>query len=173
MGNELMAYMERLELMAFFLAYPLIYALVHVLAEKTGKNITGFFSVLKKLLPYAYAFSGALFLGYILKNMYPDYSIKNIAAQFENPWLKAWGLLTILFFVPALAKKSVLSLLHSLVFFFLLIKDLLVYNPALASNEMVKNDMKVYTDSIIVNIISLAAVTAVYYLLKVVRNKKK
>lgn len=168
MDSEFFAYIERLELMAFFSGYPLVYALVHVISGQ--KPTSHFLFSLKRLLPYSYAVTGLLFLGLMLKNMYPDYSFGNISAQFENSWLRIWGLLSLFFFIPLLSKKPVVSLLHSLVFFFFILKDLLVRNADSASAHVVKNDMKIYTDSLIVNVISLVVVVIVYFLLR--RDKK-
>lgn len=164
MGTEFFFYVERLELMAFFSGYPLLYALVNVLAaqQKPGHFLVS----LKMLLPYAYALTGVLFLGLVLKNMYPDYSLANISAQFKNSWLRVWGLLALLFFIPFFAKKPVLSLLHSLVFFFFLIKDLIVPNAEAAFADVVKNDMKIYTDSLILNCISLTVIVVIYLFIR-------
>jgi len=164
MDNEFFAYIERLELMAFFSGYPLVYALVQVLAG--SKQTPPFFTSLKRLLPYAYALTGIFFLGLLLKNMYPGYSLSNIKAQFENSWLRIWALLSLLFFIPFFAKKPVLSLLHSFVFFFFLVKDLFVRNAGPASADVVKNDMKIYTDSLIVNTGCLLLAAAIYFFIQ-------
>ena len=117
MDDSFFLYLDRLELMAFFSGYALIYLLIRSLGD-TGwikkmatKNITSF-------LPYAYALVGILYLGLQLKNLYPDYTWAHIAAANPDPYLKIWGLLSILFFIPALNKKIILSLLHSIVFYF-------------------------------------------------------
>ena len=121
--DSFFAYMQRLELLAFFSGYPLVYTVVVFIA---GGRPPGnkFKRRMGSLLPFAYALVGSLYLGLQLKNLYPDYSIEYITLTMQQPYLMIWGLLSILFWIPTLAKKTVLSLLHSLVFFFLLVIDL-------------------------------------------------
>jgi hypothetical protein len=171
MNNDLMAYIERLELMAFFAGYPLIYAIVQVIAGR--KKPAPFINRLVKLLPFAYALSGTLFIGLLLKNLYPDYSIKNIAQQFQYPYLKIWGLLALLFWLPVFSKKPLFSLLHSLVFFFFLLKDLYIHITSHTGKEVIDNDMKIYTDSLQLNAGTLAATLIVYYLFNKIRDNRK
>ena len=171
--HDLMSYMERLELMAFFTAYPLVYTLVQFIAGQQRNKSATFINRLVRLLPIAYALTGTLFLGLVLKNLYPDYSMKNIAGQFQNSFLKVWGLLAVLFWVPALSKKTVFSLLHSLVFFFLLVKDLYLNIFSSPDPDMIKNDMRIYSDSFILNTGALTAITIIYLLINRLQGKKK
>ncbi len=173
MGNELLAYFERLELMTFFTGYPLIYALVQVLAGNGAKKGNYFLNKLIALRPLAYALSGTLFLGLILKDLYPDYSFKNIADQFHLPFLKIWGVLSLLFWLPVFNKKPFYSLLHSLVFFFFLARDLYMHIVSSAGKEIIKNDMNIYTNSLLLNAGTLAFVVIVCLLLKRIRSPKK
>ncbi len=150
MDNNFFAYLQLLELMAFFSAYPLLYAIINVIAGNSKKE------VLKKLpsfQPYAYALVGSLYLGLQLKNLYPDYSIENISASVQQPFLTIWALLCLLFWIPALAKKPVISLLHSFVFFFFLLRDLFsqLFGSTTDKN-ILRNEMKVYTDSLLLNL---------------------
>lgn len=147
MGNDLIAYIERLELMAFFSAYPLFYALIRVLS--TSFRI-GFFADGKaaRLLPVTYALCGTLYLGLQMRNMYPDFTATHLSGLFSS-WLKIWGLLALLFWIPFFQKKPFLSLLHGLVFFFFLLKDLYLHLVNKTAKEIVKNDMKIFTDSLL------------------------
>ena len=164
MDNSLIVYIERLELMAFFAGYPLIYALVYFVTGKKAGTKGSFANRLVKLLPYAYALSATLFLGLLSKNMYPDYSLKNITEQFQTSYLRIFGLLAILFWIPAINKKNFYSLLHSLVFFFFLLKDLILHNTSTIGAEVIKNDMKIYTDSLLLNIFTFAVVVVIYFI---------
>jgi hypothetical protein len=171
MDDAFFAYLQRLELMAFFSGYPLLYAGIHFIAgnQPAKKN---FKSRIASLLPFAYALVGSLYLGLQFKNLYPDYSIENIK-QTLQPFLKIWGLLAILFWIPALAKRPFVSLLHSLIFFFFLIKDLVVQLAASsADKDMVRNDMKLYTDSLLVNLGALITITLFYFFLIRVKSYK-
>lgn len=163
MDNSFFSYLQQLELMAFFSGYPLLYAVIlSVAGNKSLRN--NFKSRVVSLLPFAYALIGTLYLGLQLKNLYPDYSIENIKLAMAQPYLKIWGLLSLFFWIPALAKKPVFSLLHSLVFFLLLIKDLIIQSSSKGDKLVIKNDMKVYTDSLIVNVFAFIAVALICFL---------
>ncbi len=170
MGDDLVSYIERLEMMAFFAGYPLIYAMVNVIAGGRPHKLFSFATRLVKLLPFAYALTGTLFLGLMLKNVYPDYSLKNIAEQFQTSYLRIFGLLSVLFWIPFFSKKPVFSLLHSLVFFFFLLKDLFMHLTSATGNEVIKNDMKIYTDSLLLNMGTLAVIAILYLLLSKLRK---
>jgi len=170
MNSDLMAYIERLELMAFFSGYPLVYAGVLAFA---GKGENGSTSRWIRLLPFAYALTGTLFFGLLLKDLFPDYSGKHIAGHFQSSYLGIWALLTILFWIPAFSKKPVFSLLHSLVFFSFLLYDLYVYVSSSTGLEFLKNDMKIYTDSLLLNVASLLVVFIIQFTIQCMLNRKK
>lgn len=166
MDTTFLSYLERLELLAFFAAYPLVYAIVHVITGSSNrKNI----KKISSFLPYAYALVGILYLGLQLKNLYPDYSLNNIRHSVQQPFLKVWALLSLLFWIPALAKKPVVSLLHSLVFFFFLVQDLFLKSSP--DKNIVRNDMKIYTDSILINLGALLIILILFWLFKYFRNR--
>lgn len=152
MDNSFLAYLQQLELIAFFSGYPLIYAVIIFIADNPQFK-SSFLSRASRLLPFAYALVGVLFLGFELKKLYPDYSIENIKHTIQHPYLVSWGLLSILFWIPALSQKKTWSLFHGLVFFLVIVKDMLwqLTTPSADSN-IVKNDMKVYLSSIILNL---------------------
>ena len=117
------------------------------------------------LLPFSYALLGTLYLGLQLKNLYPDYSLENMKLTMQDPYLKIWGLLVMLFWIPALRKKPVLSLLHSLVFFFFLIRDLFLNFFHSTDKNVLRNDMKIYTDSLLLNACAFSAIILIYFLI--------
>ncbi len=164
MDNSFFTYLQQLELMAFFSGYPLIYAVVIVFAgKKPEKNSLGDRAVF--LLPFAYALVGTLFLGFELKKLYPDYSLENIKLTMRMPWLVLWGLCSILFWIPAISKKTFLSLIHSLVFFFFLVKDIYIQlSASSANNDMIKNDRNIYTKSLLLNLGALVLLIVVPFL---------
>jgi hypothetical protein len=169
MGNDLGAYIQRLELMAFFAGYPLIYSIIQLIAGKQR----AFLNRLARLLPFAYALTGTLFLGLVLGNIFQDYHLKNIGDQFQVPYLTIWGLLSVLFWIPAFSKKPVFSLLHSLVFFFLLLKDFFLYMTSSTGRDVIKNDMKIYTDSLLLNMCTLAVIVIIHFIFSRIRNNKR
>ena len=172
MDNSFFAYLQQLELMAFFSGYPLLYAVILFIAgNQPAKN--KFKRKIYSLLPFAYALTGTLYLGLQLKNLYPDYSIENIHLAIQQPYLVCWGLLSILFWVPVLAKKPVLSLLHSLVFFFFIARDLVLHRfQSSVDKTMVRNDMKIYTDSILLNMGTLIVVVSIALVISWFRKMK-
>jgi hypothetical protein len=151
MDNSFFAYLQQLELMVFFSGYPLLYAVVFFIAgNKQSRN--NFKKRIISVLTYVYPLVGTLYLGLQVKNLYPDYSFENIKLTMLHLWLITWGLLSILFWIPALGKKTFLSLLHSLVFFFFLARDLfLQLSASTVDNSIVKNDMNVYSNSLLLN----------------------
>ena len=152
MNEGLFAYMHRLELMAFFSGYALLYAFVHFIFGNQQLKNNAWRNVIS-LLPFSYALVGTLYLGLQLKNLYPNYSVEHIKLTMQQPWLVLWALLSIAFWVPALGKKVVFSLLHSCVFFFFLLKDLFVqFSSSSSDGNIVRNDMKIYTCSLILNL---------------------
>lgn len=161
MDSSFFAYLQQLELMAFFSGYPLVYAIVLAFTGSRPPQ-NSFKSRVFFLLPFAYALTGTLYLGMQVRNLYPDYSFDRISQAIFLPWLVIWGLLSILFWIPLLRKKPVLSLLHSLVFFFFLVKDLVMHSfGSSVDKDIVKNDMKTYTDSILLNVGTLIVVVII------------
>ena len=163
MDDSFLAYLERLELIGFFSGYPLIYAIALVITGNQRLK-TSFISRIGPLLPFAYALVGTLFLGFELKKLYPVYSLEHIKQTVLHTYLVIWGLLAILFWIPALSKKTFLSLIHSLVFFFLLVSDIFVQLSSPADSDIVKNDMKVYTGSLFLNLCTLAFLVILSFL---------
>ncbi len=166
------AYLQQLELIAFFSGYPLLYALVLSIAGKQSVR-NHFKKRLVAVLPFAYALVATLYIGLQLKNLYPDYSLENIQELFAQPFLKIWGILAFLFWIPALSKRPVFSLLHSLVFFFLLLKDLIIHSASDGDRLVIKNDMKVYTDSLLLNSCSFIAIFLISFIFLQLKDKNK
>ena len=152
MNSDFLVYVQKLELMAFFSGYPIIYT-VTLFFSNERKVINRIFS----LLPLSYALIGTLFLGFQLKNLYPDYSIEHIKLLIQPPYLLViWGLLSIFFWIPALAKRAALSLIHSLVFFFFLASDLFLQLTSSVDDNIIKNDMNVYATSLLLSLGAIA-----------------
>jgi signal transduction histidine kinase len=165
MNDSFFSYLHRLELIAFFAGYPLIYAIVLVIAgNQLSKNkLKG---KIVSLLPFAYALVGTLYLGFQLKNLYPDYSIEHIKESMYHPYLVLWGISAMFFWIPVMSKKPVISLLHSSVFFFLLLQDIFFQTPVAAMDKhIIRNDMKLYTSSLLLNTGAIIAITLIHFLL--------
>jgi hypothetical protein len=160
-----------MELLLFFSGYPLIYLLIQASAE-TGPAKKTVKKSIATLLPYAYALVGILYLGFLVKSFYPDYSFSHINAAAKIPALKIWGLLSILFFIPVFAKKPVYSLLHSLVFLFFILCDLYFYVFKSLDKPALKNDMNLYTCSLLINLAAFLFVIAIVSLYNKIQQKK-
>jgi hypothetical protein len=174
MGDSLVVYIERLEFLAFFAGYPLVYSIVNLMASARRGQPGTFSNRMIKLLPFAYAFTATLFLGLVLQEFATVVSDKNIQQSFHISYLKIWGIGAVLFWIPLLGKKPVYSLAHSLVFFFILLEDILMGMSSVSGRDIVKNDMKIYTASFLLNTISLCVIIIFYYLgTKITQSPKK
>lgn len=171
MDDSFFIYLEQLELLLFFSGYPLIYLLITAIAE-TGHIKKVIKTDISTLLPYAYAVAGILYLGFLLKSLYPDYSFSHISTITRMPVLKIWGLLTIVFFIPAIAKKPAYSLLHSLFFFFFICKDLYFYAFATLDKSVLKNDMNLFTWSLLINLVTFLFVLIIASFYNNIQHKK-
>ena len=164
MLDSFIAYVERLELLTFFSGYPILYALVMSFWGK-GQKGNPVINSLPKSLPMAYALVGTIFLLLWLREIYIQSGIKNLEPGFNITPLKVWGLLAIIFWLPALRRIPTYSLVHSLVFFFLFCKDLVLGLGSREGKDIISNDMKVYTISMVINLISLILVLLTSYLI--------
>jgi hypothetical protein len=164
MGSNIFTYIQQLEVLAFFSGYPLVFYFVRFLGRNAAlTDVKG--ARLVSILPYAYALLGTLYIGFQFKNLYPDYSIENIRHRIQQPALIIWALLSVLFWVPAISKRQLLSVLHSLVFFFIILRDLFFQLTGDASDRnILRNDMKIYTLSIFLNLAAFIFVALVYFM---------
>jgi hypothetical protein len=170
MDNSIFSYMEFIELIAFFSGYPLIYAVTILISDSFSKN--RYIGKAGSLLPTVYALVGTLYLGLQLKKFYPNYSFSNFKQSVFHPWAITWALVSLLFWIPALARKKTLSLIHSLFFLYLLIHDLYIqFSQLEIDKHMVKNDMNVYTASLLLNFCTLLVVIFISSLLTRLRQK--
>ncbi len=172
MPDSLTGYAEWIELETFFSGYLLVYVIIYLVANRSVNNFTKT-RVLPKL-PLAYAFLGILYFGLQMKNAYPDYSIQHLTEGVQLPYLKIWGLLSIVCCIPFIRKKAVFSLLHSSVFFFLLLKSL--YSQSSVSsggNNIARNSMKIYTASILFSLTALILVVLVSLLVIYFKKQKR
>jgi cellobiose-specific phosphotransferase system component IIC len=83
-------------------------------------------------------------------------------------------LLAIIFWIPFFFKRPFLSVLHSLFFFFLLLRD--IFSQLLFHDQDVltlRNEMKVYTDSLLLNLFALIIISMVYLPIILIKNKRK
>lgn len=164
MDESIFAYFELLEVLAFFAGYAILYALVHVLAEIDSKKFKNKLGLLLPLLPHAYALTGLLFLGHLIKGIFLVNNQVDGPILIDIPLLHTIGLLSLLFWIPIFRKRAWLSLLHSLFFFSYICIDLVKYMRDKVGVEILQNDMKVLLDSVLISLFSLTCVTLLNYL---------
>ncbi len=166
MNDSFIFYIERLELLTFFSGYPLVYAFARFIAGDKQNQRNRFASILLYSLPRAYALTGSIFFLLFLKEMIIQSGIPNMAPGFDITPLKIWALLACLFWIPALARKPFYSLLHSMVFFALFFKDLISGFSAASGKDILSNEMKVYTVSLLLNILCLLTILTISWIFK-------
>jgi len=170
MENNFFAYLQQLELMAFFSGYTLLYAIILVFEgnKQSGNN---FKNRIVSVLPLSYALVSTLYPGLQLKNLYLSYSSGNIRLAIHHPYLMIWGLIAILFWIPLFRRNVRLTLLHSLVFFFILVKDIVLQIGSSADENILKNDMRIYTFSFLLNLAVFILIALLYFFF--LQNKNK
>jgi hypothetical protein len=173
MVGGIFTYVERLEMLAFFSGYPLVFFFVRFLTRYTAsKNRRVVIPV--TILPLSYAMIGTVYLGLQLKNLYPDFTIENLSLRIQQPYLMIWAIGSILFWVPAMSKRPLLSFLHSLIFFFLILKDLFFRLTGIITDpDILKNDMKVNTISVVLNLTAFVFLFLLSFLFPVSKKIKK
>ena len=170
MDRSIFTYIGQLEMLAFFSGYPMVYYLIRFFIRRASlKNVSA--GVLVSILPFAYALTGTIYLGLQVINLYSVHNIENIRHRIQQPYLIFWALLSLLFWIPAISKRQILSVFHGLVFFFIIIKDiyfqLTELNP---DRNILRNDMKLYTVSIFLNLAAFILLSLPYCLQ---RQRKK
>ena len=166
MGADLQTFIQRLELLGFFAGYPLLYALVSVISgyRSGASGGGGDRAKLPALLPTAYASVGALFLFYLLWQAARSGSFGILA-------LRAWGIGAILFWLPRWRKFPVYSLLHSLVFFGLMVSDMVTGFSTLSGRDQVANDIRVISLGFVLNATVFALILLVVFIRRTIRQR--
>ncbi|CAN5141298.1 hypothetical protein BH09BAC2_BH09BAC2_16260 [soil metagenome] len=170
MGQGFAAYIQRMELIAFFSGYALVYAFVHFIAGEHHKKCSVWQTRMIGFLPYAHALSGTLYVGLILKELSNNFSFDNLIKSFSSGW-NLFAFISLLFWLPFFNRRKWVPLMHSLVFFYLLIKDIVLQLSYADTNDMVNNDLRIYTASIFINTASLLVIIIFYYSYKAIVNR--
>lgn len=170
MGSSFSDYLNQLELMLFFSGYPFVYLIIIFIYGYRKINRTSSLKI-KSFLALSYAFVGTLYLAMRLYNnlFAPHYT--KIEEMSNYSFLSIWGILSTLFWIPFFNKRFYLSLIHSLVFFLFLLKDLLYEALKISDNfDVIRNDMNIYSLSILLNFISFLFILLLVKLFS--RNKR-
>jgi hypothetical protein len=166
MNETISSYLRELELITFFAGYPLFYVLISAISERPLiKNLSK--ARIISLLPYSYALIATLYLGLQLNT----YFAGTTNEQLQIPIIVIWALLAILFWIPLLAKRPVLSLLHSLMFLVPIVRDIFLLVTRSTENDILRNDMKLYTISLVIHFAAFMAVSLFCFLYRSIRMK--
>ncbi|HCS19348.1 MAG TPA: hypothetical protein DIW47_02100 [Bacteroidetes bacterium] len=163
MDENIFAYFELLEVMAFFAGYAILYAFVHVLADLGNIKFKEKIRSIIPLLPLSYVLTGLLFLGYLIKGVLLVNNQADGPIQIHIPLLHYVGLLSLLFWIPFFRKRAWLSLVHSLFFFSYICLDLVKYLRNKIGVEILQNDMKVLLDGVLISFFSLLCLVLLSY----------
>jgi hypothetical protein len=172
MGGDFLGYFQRLEILAFFSGFPLLYSVVYLLSgvRRTASS-QEFFATLQRLLPYCYALVATFFVFFISAEWIMHRAGHRANVSSTVLLLQIWGSLGIFFWMPALRKVPAYSLFHSLVFFvFLLMKDLLLGWNTGHGRENIRNDMNIFTTSLQLYLACLAFVYIVFYIRRLIKS---
>lgn len=170
MDENIFAYFELLEVMAFFAGYAFVYAFWHVLAGVGNNRLSDRARSILPLLPLSYVLTGLLFLGYLIKGVILVNNQVDGPILIDIPTLHYVGLLSLLFWIPFLKKQAWLSLLHSLFFFSYIGIDLVNYLRNKSGVEILQNDMKVLLDSVLISFFCLFLLVLFRYALNRIRK---
>ncbi|MGN6249075.1 MAG: hypothetical protein ACTHNG_12040 [Ginsengibacter sp.] len=170
--GDLMAYIQKLELFGFFSGYCLLYSLIFSFQKPSNSKAQTLLEKVAKLLPYAYALTATLYAAMIVKNISLNISIRNFKEQFQLPYLQIIALLALLFWIPFFSKRKILSLLHSLVFFTYLLMDIFLLSQRVEGKELMYNDMKLFTDSLLLNLTTIILVVILHFFFTIYRKKR-
>ena len=153
MGNDLFAQLEKLEVIVFFAGYSMLYLLIALGTDVSKGKIKRYFIDTLAILPMGYALSGALFVGWILKNWYGETQLGADPMSFQLSTLRLVGLLSLLFWIPIFRKYALLSLCHSLFFFTLIFRDWYAYLSGDLQREVMLNDRNIFIVSLLLNFV--------------------
>jgi hypothetical protein len=161
-----------MEALAFFSGYTLLYAIT-IIIFGNNKSKYNFNRIIVSLLPFSYALLATLYFGLQLKYIFHDAAAGNLKSIMGQPFLAIWGIIAMLFWIPAIAGKISLSLMHSLVFFFFLARDLYLQLFASANNDILRNDMRIFTLSLLLNLAAFGLILLIFYFASFIKKNKE
>ena len=170
--NDFFTYIEKLELVAFFAGYPLVYFFI-LLLSNTSFIKYSLREGLIKGLSNAYVIVVFLYIGMKLNHTYNEFNGQGISWNYNhlNFYLKTWAFLGVLFLFRPFKSKPVLLLLHSLVFFIIVAIDILLFMNHKIQIEVVHNEMRLYFLSVLLHLTCIFSVIIYYLLLPKLKSK--
>lgn len=155
--NDYIIYINKLELIAFFGAFPLFYFLIFSISEIPFIRKHQWLKILPNKIPTISAILSILYLGMKLNQLYIHYE-NNIPIQFNFHiifCLQYWALLGLLFLFSPFRSNPILALWHSIPFTFIILIDFVKYFLHIVNVEVVHNEMQIYFIGFISNVIIL------------------
>lgn len=150
--NDLFIYIEQVELIAFFSGLPVIWVLSNLFFRSKPFDTT----LLYQILPYVYGILSVLYVGMKLNAYWTNLFAGWFFGNYWHIFLKFWAISAIFFLLPIqhnFFKRC--SFFHSLVFYAILAKDLILFFNNRLSAELIRNEWEMHLLSIV-----LAAVLA-------------
>lgn len=172
MDHTFFAYLQQLEILAFFSGYAPVYLVVQRVVSLPGIN-ESFKKRVQLLLPYTYAIAGTLFLGFELKNNFPNFSIARFMERVQDSFLFYWSLLPLACWVPVVRRYPFLSLLHSFAYLLVMIREFVFSGGnAYQNNHFTGNYMRIYSISMLayLMILLVLGLSSLFYAFRSVKN---
>ncbi|OIR05095.1 hypothetical protein GALL_129110 [mine drainage metagenome] len=161
--HDLFEYIGKLELIAFFSAFPLVYYIVFYIASDIPWIHSPHIKKLPVYLPRAYALTVTLYCAMKI-NEYLPVHISTFSFDLTSPYfyLKGWAFAGLLFWLPGIRTKSKWALVHSIPFILLIVYDFFNYYHHTIETEVLHNEMRLYFVSVLINLVTLLMV-ALYF----------
>ena len=170
--NDFFAYLEKLELIAFFAGFPLIYFLVMAYKNQLQSSKYAFLKQIPNHLSFGYALAVLLYVGMKVYQQISNQDGFHFSNLFigDNRYYIIWAYAGLIFWLPFLKSKPILVLLHSLVFFFIFLFFIYLYINGEAEKAVVTNSTQLYFYSILLNCFTVLFATTLFLIFS--RNKK-
>ena len=169
-ATDLLSSIQRFELLAFFSGYPVIYTVVTIVSGFGLKGVSAKLQKVPNLLGAAYAMVGTIFLFFLF---WPAFHVQPFrVANGSIVALRVWAMLAVLFWLPRLRKLPISSLLHSLIFFGLIVLDIIAGGSSLSGRDQIGNDMRLFTISLLLNAATFSIVLLIVFIRGIIRNAK-
>ncbi len=170
--NNFFIYIDKLELIAFFSAFPLFYFLYISFYTKPLIVKFKWLKLLPEIISMVYATISFLYIGMKLNQLYVQIAMGPI--QFELTScifiLKCWSIFGLLFYIKFLRTKPILALAHSSIYFIILLIDFFQYYHHQINIEAFHNEIRLYFISFVAYIsISFILISGYFIRLKITR----
>ena len=167
--NNFFTYIDKLELIAFFSAFPLFYFLI---ISFYTKPLTAKFKFLKSiptLISNTYATMTVLYMGMKLNQLYLQNTFATIQIQYLTTIfiLKCWTVFGFLFFFNFFRTKPLIALAHSSIYFLILFIDFFQYYNRQIDIEVFHNEMRLY----IIGFIAYITILSILLIIRLIRLK--